>query len=69
MVLVQVFVKCLEQQRPDQSHLCRGLKSKGYMCVTCQDFCAFIATPEEAVELRAAVNSPGMSAKAMCNVH
>lgn len=58
MVLFKVFVKCLEQYRPDQG-IWRFLKSKGYTCVTCQDFYGFIAIPEQVVELRTAVTPLG----------
>lgn len=59
MVLVKVFVKCLEQQRADRGGIWRVLKNKGYMCITCQDFYVFIAIPEQVVELRTAVTPLG----------
>lgn len=58
MVLVKIFVKCLEQQRPDWG-IWRVLKRKGYMSITCQDFYAFIAIPEQVVELRTAITPLG----------
>lgn len=53
-MLVKVFVKFLEQQRLDQG-IWSILKRKGCTCIMCQGFYAFMAIPEQVVELRTAV--------------